>query len=272
MTGGYLILGSSGRLAGFLRRAWAVAPPSRPVVWASRRPGAGELRLDPLAEPEALAAAVRASAAVLDLSGRIYGSEAELSVNADLARAVLAAAEGQVPVLLPSSASVYGRSGAPGRESDPPAPVIPYGHTKVAMEAAAAGVPRATCLRIGNIAGADQLLRDGSPREILLDRWDDGATPARSYMGPESFAAILTAVLERAGAGLPPVLNVAAPEAAEMGDLLDAAGLGWTPRPAPATAVRLVELDTTLVGQVYPFRGDEGTAATVAAEWQRMFR
>lgn len=266
-----LILGGSGRLAGLLRQAWATAPPPLPIVWQSRRaaPGPDWRRVDPLADPGGLARAMDGAAAVLDLTGRTRGTDAELAVNAALARATLRAAAGR-PVLLASSAAVYGPVEGLAREDMAPAPVSAYGHAKAALEAVAETDPAATCLRIGNVAGADALLGPAPRTGIVLDRFPDGATPMRSYIGPAGFAAVIAALLDRAvrGAALPAVLNLAAPGSVAMGDLLDAAGLPWTPRPAGPGAIRRVVFDTARLEAVHAFRAGAGTAPAIAAEWR----
>lgn len=266
-----LILGATGRLAGMLRRAWAEISPPLPVRWAARRPLDGAIAVDPLTDPAALARAAEGAAVVLDLSGRTTGTEAELAVNAALARATLAAAAGR-PVLLASSAAVYGPLEVPGTEAMPPAPVSDYGRAKAAVETLAEGHPRATCLRIGNVAGADALLGPAPRTGIVLDQWPDGATPFRSYLGPRGFADVITTLLAHAAAGrpLPRRLNVTAPTPVTMGALLDAAGLPWSPHPAGPAAIRAVTLDATALAALHPFRGDEGAAATIAAEWRTL--
>ncbi|WP_444460786.1 NAD-dependent epimerase/dehydratase family protein [Rhodobacter capsulatus] len=155
-----LVLGGSGRLGGLLRRVWSLpGTAAPPLVWQARRPGdfaafgGPTVVFDPLAEPEALARAVRAAEAVLLLAGPTRGTAAEMAAHRDLAAAVLDCAGGR-PVLLASSAAVYGRPAGPlCAEEDAPAPVSDYGRAKVAMEAVAAGRPGAVVLRIGNVAG-----------------------------------------------------------------------------------------------------------------------
>ena len=146
------------------------------------------------------------------------------------------------------------------------APLSPYGRAKMAMEADAAAHPHpSTVLRISNLAGADAILAGWRPG-FALDRFADGRTPARSYIGPLSFARVLRAL---AGAqGLPAVLNVAAPGPVEMGVLLDAAALPWTPRPATEATVPRVHLDTGRLAPFVSIAPEAATPAGIVAEWQ----
>lgn len=268
-----LILGGTGRLAGLLRWAWTRQPPDLTLRWQTRRSVSNpdEIRIDSIQDAPGLARAIAQADVVLDLTGKTTGSEAELALNSTLARATLEAADG-TPVLLASSAAVYGPVTHPAAEATPPAPVSAYGHAKVAVETLARDYSGAICLRIGNVAGADALL-GAAPRDgILLDQWPDGTTPVRSYLGPASFAAVLATLLTRAarGTSLPRCLNVAAPGGVAMGDLLDAARIPWTPRPAGPAALPRVVFDTTLLETLHPFPGTAGTAATIAAEWRHL--
>ncbi|AOZ70393.1 hypothetical protein LPB142_14530 [Rhodobacter xanthinilyticus] len=250
-----LILGGTGRLGGLLRRAWGggaeagIAP-----VWQTRgaAPGAGDwLRVDPLAEPEALAAAARAADVILCLSGVTAGDAKALSLNVTLAEAAVAAAEAAGrPVFLASSAAVYGAGAPPGpegwAEGDALAPAAPYGAAKAAMEAACGGRPGIVILRIGNVAGADALLGRAAPEGGRgLDIFADGIGPRRAYIGPQALARALARLtrLAAAGADLPAVINLALPGTVAMEALLTAAGAPYTARPAPPGAIAEVALD-----------------------------
>ncbi len=215
--------------------------------------------------------------AILNLAGRVGGDAASLAEHLDLALSALDAARaaGVGRVFLASSAAVYGPARFPARESDPAAPVSDYGRAKAEMEAAALAWvkghpdgPAVTCLRIGNVAGADQLL--GAPpgtEPQMLDLFADGTGPARSYVGPAALAAILSGLFaaHRAGRDLPQVLNVALDGAVRMEELLQADGRAWRARPAPSELLREVRLDVTLLGKVVgpPVRAD---AADVVAD------
>lgn len=272
-----LVMGATGRIGAVLRRSW----PAGRARWQGRRApdgpdGAGRdwVLCDPLADPGALAAAARGCGAVLCLAGSVpgrIGPGDSLDDTADLALAAVtaAAAAGQgARVLLASSAAVYGAAAGPLAEDRAPDPVGDYGRAKAEMEDRAAalgarlGVP-VTALRIGNIAGLDAILGGWRPG-FRLDRFADGRTPRRSYAGP----GLLARVLERLAAepDLPAVLNLAQPGPVETGALLDAAGLGWTPRPAGAGAIPEVHLSTAALEAIMPLPA--ATPAALVADWR----
>ncbi len=275
-----LVLGATGRLGRMLQRAW----PAGRGLWQARagrlEPGEDRVLLDPLAAPAALARAAERTQAILCLAGVTPAAAqrgAEMADNIALAlAAVRAGAAAGVPVLLASSAAVYGAQGGLLDEATPLAPVSEYGRAKAEMEARAAraaagpGVP-VTALRIGNVAGADAILGGWRPG-FALDRFVDGRTPRRSYIGPMSLARVLEALaLRAAGQGdLPGCLNIAAPGAVEMGALLDAAGLAWTPRPAPETAIAEVALDVAALCRLVPLDPEAGRAENLVAEWRAL--
>lgn len=243
-----LVIGGSGRLGPLLRRAWGQEPEDIPFLWQARRQeafsgfGGPDLVFDPLADSAALAAACGAANVVLCLAGVTSGTEAELAANAALAQAVVAAAPG--PVLLASSAAVYGTG--PCSEEDEPHPLSPYGRAKLQMEQAVRGRGGVVLLRIGNVAGADALLGRRLPAGgRVLDICADGQAPRRSFIGPVALSRALARLLRLVGAGVtvPEVLNLALPGVCGMDDLLRAAGEGWTPRPAPPGVIPVVELD-----------------------------
>ena len=208
---------------------------------------------------------------MLCLAGSAPGQGGALADHVPLARAaVRAGAAAGVPVLLASSAAVYGAAGGRLPETAPCAPVSAYGAAKLEMERAALalgrdlGVP-VTVLRIGNIAGLDAIL--GGWREgFALDRFADGRTPRRSYIGVRTLAQTLLSLARTPG--LPPVLNVASPGLVEMGALLEAAGLAWTARPAPPGAIPEVALDVTALGRLVPLAPGAGLPHILVAEWR----
>lgn len=261
-----LVLGAGGRIGALLRRHWREGA----ALWQSRGAleGGHALRGDPLAEAAALARAARGCGAVLCLAGVVPG-RGDPARNAELGGAAvrIGAALG-ARVVLCSSAAVYGRAEGILAETRALAPESAYGAAKAEMERAGAALGAelgvaVTSLRIGNVAGADAIL--GGWREgFALDRFADGRTPRRSYIGPVTLARVLWA-LTQAG-DLPDVLNVAQPGTVEMGALLEAAGLGWTPRPAPPGAIAEVALDVTRLAGLA--RIEPGRAEGMVAEWR----
>ena len=255
-----LVLGATGRIGTLLRRRW----PEGRARWEDRAV---------FAAPAVLAAAARGCSAILCLAGVTPAAAArggDLADNGRLAlMALRAGAEAGARVLLASSAAVYGARAGLLAESASLEPESGYGRAKVEMEQAAAAVARdlgvaACALRIGNIAGLDAALGGWRPG-FTLDRFADGTTPRRSYIG----MATLADQLDRLCAmdGLPAALNLAQPGPVEMGALLEAAGLAWHPRPAPPGAIPEVALDLAQLALRLPLV--PATPAGLVAEWRR---
>lgn len=270
-----LVLGGSGRLGRMLRHYW---PKADDLVAQSRAGGVGLLGFDVLGAPDQLDAAMHGKRGIVCLSGLTPAYAArhggEMSVNTDLACAAInAAARTGVPrVFLASSAAVYGAESGPFAENALLYPVSDYGNAKAEMETAAKTLARdigvkITILRIGNVAGADAILGGWTP-EMQLDQLPDGTTPRRSYIGPKTFARVLyelSLIMD-----LPTVLNIAAPGTLAMGDLLNAAGLAWSPRLAHDGVLAKVALQTTALEQLVDIAPNEGEPARMAAEWAAM--
>jgi UDP-glucose 4-epimerase len=264
-----LILGASGRIGHMLRHHGlkGLAP-----VWQSRQPMAcaDAIVFDPLDRRSQIGH----YDTVLCLAGVITGSPIALRANSALAKAAvdIGAACGAKRVFLASSAAVYGRAASPLSEDMALAPVSAYGRAKAEMEARAQ--TRAarlhlpvTVLRIGNVAGADALLGQPAEATITLDQFAKGQGPRRSYIGPGDLAAVLGALLRAGAAGcdLPSVLNLALSGSIAMADLLQAAGRSFAWRPAPATALPIVALNTARLSQIMPL--PKASAARIVADW-----
>lgn len=203
---------------------------------------------------------------LIDMRGIVPG-RGDVTLNPGIAKEALdlGLAAGMRHVLLPSTAAVYDR--LPGRlDERQSAPRSNYAKSKIAMEDMSKAHPQAsTALRIGNVAGADAILGNWRPG-FELDQLPDGKTPQRTYIGLRSFGLGLKAVA--AHAALPPILNFAAPTVIEMGTLLDAANLPWTPRPASPDTIARVELDVTLLSQCIDLQGFAQSPEDLVAEWR----
>lgn len=280
---GLLVLGATGRIGRILRHVWPrtpdLAPLSAATKWQARSPDSGldpALVFDPLHDPEALRHASAGAQVLLCLAGGIPGrlrSGDTLADNIRLARATIDAAPAGARVLLCSSAAVYGHQAGTLSETHPCQPLNDYGRAKVEMEALAQvqtarpGV-HVTSLRIGNIAGIDSILGGWTPG-FQLDRFADGHSPRRSYIGVETLARVLGHLCCHPDA-LPSVLNVAAPGVTEMGELLDAAGKAWSPRPAPESAIPTVTLNVRRLQELVPLPPQASDVAEMVEEWRRL--
>ncbi|MCY4180557.1 MAG: NAD(P)-dependent oxidoreductase [Litoreibacter sp.] len=239
-----LILGANGKLARLLRASWPKSKEPEPV-WLDTP------NIDLRSASQALSDAMKGVDAVLNLAGvtRETGTRA-FSDNVAIAHTVLSSAAG-LPVILCSSAAVYGDRNEVCHEDMPAKPLSPYGRSKLEMEQVAADFEGATCLRISNVAGADALF--GHVREhYQLDRFPGGGFPVRSYIGPHHLASVIAklALLAGAGRSLPKILNVAAETPVRMDALLDEAGKDWTPVPAPLGAIESVHLDISRLAKL----------------------
>ncbi len=264
-----LLLGSGGRLGQMLRSHW---PEPHSLRSQSRQAASGLLCFDPLQDADALQRAARDVQAVICLAGvtpahaRATGDA--MALNTDLALAAVRAASPDARVFVASSAAVYGAADGLHRETDEVVPVSGYGHAKHVMERAAleAGAGRVCVLRIGNVAGADAIL-GGWRAGMTIDQLPDGRTPRRSYIGPVTLAKALHALC--CADNLPEIVNIAAPGAVAMGDLLDAAGLAWIPRMAGPEVIEEVLLDTARLEQFYTFEPSESTPEGLVAQWRK---
>ena len=270
-----LILGATGRLGHMLQWAWRSDWTARPI-WQCRDMPRGPLAKtgnwvtgDPLAPGAALCDAAQNADVVINLLGVTPGPGADLDLNTPLALAPWdLGATGAVMVA--SSAAVYGAAlGDLLQETHPCAPLHPYGQAKADMETAVrAQNPRALILRIGNVAGADQLLGGlTADTDPVLHCFEDGTTPVRSYIGPRGLTQAIHA-LARAPQDWPDVVNIAAPHPVAMGDLLDAAGRTWTRAPAPDGLPARVAFDTARLGAFLDVNSLAHTAPDLVAEWQ----
>lgn len=264
-------MGASGRIGQALRH---FAPKSIPLTLQGRaRPETALAQedwriLSPLQQEGALSQAATGCSQILCLAGAVQG---DLAANSQLALAALeaGAAAGCRRVVLTSSAAVYGAQAGLLREDQALKPASAYGRAKAEMEAQALvraaelGI-EVVILRIGNVAGFDAILGGWKPG-FCLDQFADGSTPRRSYIGVKTLS---HALLDLMGcARLPQVLNLAQPTPILMGDLLRAADLGFTLRPAPPEAIAEVSFDLSRLSQHISL--PEARAESLVAEWRR---
>lgn len=254
-----LVLGKTGRLGRALRRYWTAREPGFTPVWMGRGEAEG---------------AVPSARAVLALWGKTAGDAATLAENAELAEraADLAQEAGAERVFHLSSAAVYGAGPGPYREEDAPAPRNAYGAAKCEMEARIArlgGGARHAILRLANVAGADSLFRALEARsEIVLDRFESGGGPERSYIAIPELAQVFEALLGCEVARLPRVLNVAAPKPVAMEEIARAAGLRIVWQEAGKEAVARVVLDTARLESLVSLGPQASDAGHLVESWQ----
>ncbi|MBX7460388.1 NAD-dependent epimerase/dehydratase family protein [Qipengyuania huizhouensis] len=219
--------------------------------------------------------------AMIVLAGTTPRTGQDLSLNATIAdRCIVASRDAEVPrVLMASSSAVYGIGGnnGPILESSICKPLGAYGEAKLEMERVCIewrqrGVD-VSCLRIGNVAGADALLLnlieadEGAP--VMIDIYDDGMGPIRSYLGPESLANVLSA-LATSSRSLPSVINIAAPAPIAMEELANSAGHLWAPRYVADNSTQRIVLDCSLLGEFYSFSSEECKPAEMVRQWKNV--
>ncbi|MCB2136695.1 MAG: NAD-dependent epimerase/dehydratase family protein [Rhodobacteraceae bacterium] len=255
MNSHILVVGGTGRLGRLLCEAWEFQGARQPL-WQARRqvPFAGSV-FDPLAEPGAYRDAAKGAVAILNLAGRASSGTAAPGEHSTLALAALEAgrAASVRHVFLASSAAVYGACEDPMDEASLLRPLSAYGREKRKMEEDARGwanragrdAPGVTCLRIGNVAGADQILGGDGKAVPALDFFADGRSPRRSYIGPLALASVLGQLFQcvEDGRNLPFHLNVALEGTVAMDALLAADGRRWHEVPAGPGAIPEVRLD-----------------------------
>lgn len=269
-----MVTGAAGRVGRALRAVLGGRIAGHPVLWSARRPGQGiDLAWDIGSDP---APDLPQGCVILHLAGQTRGEAAALAENRHSA-AFLGKTAQKVQarhVFLMSSVAVYPPGAAPIAEDCPPDPASAYGQAKLAAEVEArAQTPagRLTILRLGNLAGADALLSAARAGPVLLDPIaGQSLGPERSYIGPQTLARVLEALIARAfrGADLPEVLNLAQPPALAMGDLLTAAGAAWQFGPPRAAAIPKVAVATARLAGLVDL--PQATAEGMIAELDRL--
>lgn len=277
-----LVLGSSGRVGRMLRHAWAQDSAGLDFIFQTRDPAAAHDLLWNVLGP--LPVTLQQAApfeCMIVLSGVVPKPDADFALNSRIGAASITAAArlGIKTVILASTSAVYGsHQRTPFHEGDPTHPVNAYGTSKLAMEtlcqhkAQTLGV-RLCCLRIGNVAGADALLRGAGAlaegETLALDMFPDQGTPLRSYIGPQSLAqALCTLVHKRAQ--VPPLLNMAAPQPVTMRALAQASATPFVLHPAPPTAHQHITLACTALAALHPFDPVESDPDEMVRQWQHV--
>lgn len=229
---------------GRLLRASPVPEFSENAVWHSRTGSDADWGWDILNEDPSDVA----FDAVLHLArGNSFSQEVEI------AERICDLAQGR-PVLSASSQAVYGVQNGPISETAPLRPNTPYGEAKAAAEEIISAYSNGLSLRIGNVAGADMLFKAVAAGSVVLDQFEDGTGPRRSYIGPSTFAATVAMLCNEMACNRlsSSVLNFANSETVAMSDCLDVAGADWAWTPAPADALQCLELDTTKLKDIVP--------------------
>lgn len=276
-----LVVGSSGEVGQLMSPHWRRS--MAPLVLQYRRgpapaPGLRSLRWNPDNGSSDLVDWIRVQShppqAMLVMAGVTPRSGRDLQLNTQIAENCLSAAKevGIRRVLIASSSAVYGdHLSRPFSEIDTPVPVNAYGVAKLAMEKACARWSpeiEVVCLRIGNVAGADAVLRQcfkPEPSEMFLDQFADGRTPERSYIGPGTLSEVLVE-LASLKEELPSVLNVAAPNPVQMGMLANAARLPWRERARSDTKGQSITLDCTRLCELLPTVAHVSDPAEIVAQ------
>lgn len=254
-----LFLGSGGRVGQALARLWPRIAADHAVghgVWQYRgvRPGGlpGRiLRWDILREPGPVLPSD--ISAIILLAGVMGHDPAALAANALLAKAAadLARRHGNLRLITFSTQAVYGRPTGPVNETSSCRPENPYGQAKLEAEQTLEEYPFAVNLRIGNVFGCDGLSRAAERGAVTLDRFPDGRSPRRSYIGPLALGRVLAHLIDQSR-DIPRVLNVASPGTFAMNSLLSAAGVRFDWREAPMTALPDLELDVSRLAGLVP--------------------
>lgn len=261
-----LFLGANGRIGKLIRPFLS----QHPALWHARVPFKDTHGVDILNDPKGLEALMAQADTVVCLAGITPAQDANMALNVDLARATMNAAQkAQVGrIILTSSGAVYGKGCGPWSEDGPTAPFAAYGASKLDMEHMAAAHPMAdktSCLRIGNVAGADAILGKWHA-DMMLDQLDNGRAPRRSYIGPHTLAQTLWTL---ATGNMPPfLLNIAAPGTICMDALLDAAHLPFGYRTPHAGVTADVNLCTKRLETLMTFTPEDSTAQSMVAQWR----
>lgn len=273
-----LVLGANGKVGRLVQAVWAGHCDDRTEFTPVVRRDCG-LDQQVIWSPGLPLSILPRADAVIALWGVTQGQGARLEANSTLALIALdiARATGADRVLHCSSSAVYAPASEPLSEDVPASPVSAYGHAKLDMERALTADqalhpdgPRSVCLRIGNVAGAESLFAAMERSDdVHLDRFSDGSGPERSYIAPSDLAHVLEVLVSLPVRELPAILNIAAPLATSMEDIVRAAGRRVFWRDAPAGAMRRLVLDTARMNALCALHRDAARPEHLVTDWLR---
>jgi len=288
------VLGATGRIGRLLRSVWNRFPPEGVrLIYQTRAPtiqaGVDTFtwsKESGLSDPASFLARHGKIDCILSFLGATSNAtDRDRSEHWRLAQSALDLAEewGTKRVFLASSSAVYSGLALETelKETVGVTPITPYGLAKREMEIRAidAGGTHAVCLRIGNVAGADQLLLNAAAASacnpLLLDQFPDGTSPRRNYIGPQTLASVLISLVKASQATVefPSVLNVGVQRPVQMHQLLRAMpglteGRDWCFRPAVSAAIPDLSIDTSLLQHFHSFAPQDCDPASIVGQWQ----
>jgi UDP-glucose 4-epimerase len=272
-----LLVGSSGNVGRMVLHHWSQRMGESTSVIAQHR---DKNRSDgffwPLLETAGSQLKKQKISTIICLAGVTPETGVDLALNTTIANNVLKAAytSGVKRILLASSSAVYGA--AQGcRENDANNPVNTYGVAKVKMETACAPWRGAgleiCCLRIGNVVGADALMKNitrlNGSKPVSIDCFSDGRGPVRSYIGPKTLAEVLF-TLATQKRPLPETLNVASPHEVYMEELAEAASYPFTFISAPASAHQKITLNGERLENMHSFSPHDSDPQSMVLQWK----
>jgi nucleoside-diphosphate-sugar epimerase len=157
-----------------------------------------------------------------------------------------------------SSSAVYG-NGANINENCQLAPTNYYGKTKIYCEKLISEYSEGinfSCLRLGNIVGADSLMEGLIDNEFvykntMISLFENGKGPERSYITPLHLTNILRLLIQNKSIN-PPHLNVASILKIDMRFCLDYFGIKWRPFIDTDIEKQCITLDCSMLKEMFP--------------------